>query len=329
MPLSGRLSVVICTKNRPARVASAVVGLAAQARRPDEVLIVDQSQGDEGRRLVEALSSPFDLHYILDPTVLGAAAARNVGLRLAKSDVIAFLDDDVKLSPDALALLESTLRSKQELAAVSGIVVNYQRPSPFHRAWRRVFFLGPLYDERQPIYWSARAYAAGYLVPTTKLCGGCMMFRRAELNAIGGFDPRYRGSSVGEDIEVSQRLLHEMPGRGLAFVAGAWVENTVKGEWRSREDLEATALVSLHYLQTREAAASSGRRLRFAVALTGMSLMASLASMRRLNLGPVRSLVRGIHCISAGYRGADFLVPVGVPLEQPAPTATGDDDGRW
>jgi hypothetical protein len=120
-----------------------------------------------------------------------------------------------------------------------------------------------------------------------------------------------------------------MPGRGLAFVAGAWVENTVKGEWRSREDLEATALVSLHYLQTREAAASSGRRLRFAVALTGMSLMASLASMRRLNLGPVRSLVRGIHCISAGYRGADFLVPVGVPLEQPAPTATGDDDGRW
>jgi hypothetical protein len=156
-----------------------------------------------------------------------------------------------------------------------------------------------------------------------------MMFRRSELNALGGFDPRYRGSSVGEDIEVSQRVLHEMPGRGLAFVAGAWIENTVKGEWRSRKDLEATALVSLHYLQTREAAVSSGRKLRFTVALTGIGLMACLASARRLSPGPVRSLVRGIRCIRADYRGADFLAPAGVPLEESAPTAAGDGDRLW
>ena len=49
------VSAVIPTKNRPALLAETVRALLAQTIVPDEVVVVDQSATDEGRRAVTAL----------------------------------------------------------------------------------------------------------------------------------------------------------------------------------------------------------------------------------------------------------------------------------
>jgi glycosyltransferase involved in cell wall biosynthesis len=95
------VSAIVPTKNRPAQLAVAVRGLLAQSAPVCELIVVDQSDGDAGRQLVTALvaETPVErrprLDYVLDPTINGAAAARNVGLDRAGGEIVLCCDDDV------------------------------------------------------------------------------------------------------------------------------------------------------------------------------------------------------------------------------------------
>lgn len=304
---------MIPTKDRPRPVAELYASLLQQSRLSDEVIIVDQSGSDVGRQAVEALHQALEsrgrpkLQYVLDPSVRGAAEARNVGFQRSSGELIAFIDDDLGLDPRALALMEAAFLRHPRLLAASGIVTNCPLPARHARLTTATFFLGPFHDERQKIYRRWRQYSDGEIVPTRKLYGGFMVWRRSVFQSIGGFDPRYKGSSVGEDIEISQRLLRCRPDGEIAFVGGVWVTNRVGGEWRSRDRLEETLIVSSHYLFTKNAPHSLKTRCCFVWLNVGIFLIACAASVRRRKLGPIRSLLRGIRSVRSGYAGCAFL----------------------
>lgn len=87
------ISVVIPTCNRAAHLAEclAAVRLAA-ADRAVQVLVMDQSDGDDSRQVVDAMQDDrFQYHRM---PRRGACPARNFGAAIAEAPLVAFLDDD-------------------------------------------------------------------------------------------------------------------------------------------------------------------------------------------------------------------------------------------
>jgi glycosyltransferase involved in cell wall biosynthesis len=89
------LSVIIATRDRPAMLDTCLTLLAATTPRPAEVIVIDT--GSTTDETAEAAGRHGARYQRLDHP--GVCHARNVGWRLAANDLIAFIDDDVKVHP--------------------------------------------------------------------------------------------------------------------------------------------------------------------------------------------------------------------------------------
>jgi glycosyltransferase involved in cell wall biosynthesis len=85
------VSLIVATINRTAELERLLASLDKQTYNDFEVLIVDQNSDD---RLVPLLAKHSNLKIRHFHSERGAARARNVALRVAVGDVIAFPDDD-------------------------------------------------------------------------------------------------------------------------------------------------------------------------------------------------------------------------------------------
>jgi len=125
-----RISIVILTSNRARLLADCLAALENQTRPPDEILIVDNGSTDGARAMLSQraqepatpseasplLPSPQAsrlrhpapaVRVIQGPRAGGWAAARNLGVREAGGDWVAFTDDDCIPAPDWVARIES------------------------------------------------------------------------------------------------------------------------------------------------------------------------------------------------------------------------------
>src|SRR6266404_3496767 len=120
------VSAVVPTKDRPALLAETVRALLAQTVVLDELIVVDQSATDAGRRAVQALvdAAPAPrrpaLVYVWDRTINGAAAARNAGLDRARGAIVIFCDDDVAPEPVVVERLLAHYARVPDLAGLAG-----------------------------------------------------------------------------------------------------------------------------------------------------------------------------------------------------------------
>ena len=98
------VSVVIPTRNRPELVMRAVRSVLAQSFRELEVIVV--IDGEEGSATLESIARLNDdrVRSIALAGQVGGAEARNVGMRAARSEWIALLDDDDEWLPSKLAM---------------------------------------------------------------------------------------------------------------------------------------------------------------------------------------------------------------------------------
>lgn len=95
-----RLSVVIPAYNAESTIERAVRSASGQTRRPDEIVVVDDGSTDSTVQVLQAVEP--GLAVVRCPRG-GPAAARNVGVKAATGDWIAFLDADDEWHPDKLA----------------------------------------------------------------------------------------------------------------------------------------------------------------------------------------------------------------------------------
>lgn len=95
------VSVVIPTYNRAKMLPRAIHSAAAQTYRKLEIIIVDDCSDDATENVVNSISDPRII-YERHPRNRGGSAARNTGIRLAKGDYVAFLDDDDEWMPEKI-----------------------------------------------------------------------------------------------------------------------------------------------------------------------------------------------------------------------------------
>jgi glycosyltransferase involved in cell wall biosynthesis len=118
-----RVTVVICTRDRGDSITATLTSIWRCSDLPDEIVIVDQSEGSETREaLAELEPSPVPLRYIADDTV-GLSAARNTGIRAATGDVLIFVDDDCVVDASWIDANRRVFEDHPEVQMVAGSVV--------------------------------------------------------------------------------------------------------------------------------------------------------------------------------------------------------------
>lgn len=95
------VSVIIPTYNHAYLIARSIQSVLNQTFQDFELIIVDDGSTDDTESLVNSYSSK-KIKYVRHQKNQGAAPARNTGIRLAKGDYIALLDDDDEWMPEIL-----------------------------------------------------------------------------------------------------------------------------------------------------------------------------------------------------------------------------------
>ena len=131
------VSVIITTHNRPSFLRAAVQSVLDQSLFHFELIIVDDaSPGDETKTAVNYF---FDerIRYIKNEQNLGSTESLNVGLRAAKGEFIAILDDDdFWVDQEKLAKQVKFLEDRPGyvLVATNAIVIDYSTDREISRS---------------------------------------------------------------------------------------------------------------------------------------------------------------------------------------------------
>jgi glycosyltransferase involved in cell wall biosynthesis len=96
-----KVSVIVPTHNRAHTIRRCLDSALGQTISPYEVIVVDDASTDDTTSVVKSISDER-LRLITMPSNKGAQAARNVGIKNAKGDYIAFLDSDDEWVPEKL-----------------------------------------------------------------------------------------------------------------------------------------------------------------------------------------------------------------------------------
>ena len=186
-----RVSVVLPTVDRPEAIYNLLRHLEHQSVAPLEIVVVDQSAAPDPRVEAYAASTPrVRYHRIAER---GLPNARNVGIGLARGDVLLFLDDDSIPDPD-LVRFHAERYADREVSGVGGRV-----QGGYDSAGSEV---GRFRASDGKVI---RNFGSTSGCEVEHLPGGNMSFRREVFDRVGGFDKAYGGSAIGEETDFCLR----------------------------------------------------------------------------------------------------------------------------
>jgi succinoglycan biosynthesis protein ExoM len=189
MPVT--VSICLATYRRNEQLALLLADLAAQTRRPDEVIVVDNDAAGGARALVESLSMPFQVRYDVQP-VKNISITRNKTVELASGDWLAFIDDDERAPPEWLELMLQTVTD----ANADGVLGHVRCIVPAD---------APEWVARGDFYGSPKN-PHGQIFPLNRISKGNALLRGARVRALEGpFDPAL-GLTGGEDADLFTRF---------------------------------------------------------------------------------------------------------------------------
>lgn len=194
-----RVSIIVCTHRNPDLLAKTLESLSRQSINKEllEIIVVDNNSQDNTANVVASYPS---VRYLLEEK-LGLSHARNAGIKIARGDIIAFIDDDAEASPDWAQALLRIYDSIPQVWAVGGKVL-------------------PIWDAEQPLWLTEEHHrflslvewgqAARPLRWPERIIGTNCSFRRGVFEDIGYFNTdlgRLGGLLLSlEDTEIQQRI---------------------------------------------------------------------------------------------------------------------------
>jgi GT2 family glycosyltransferase len=169
------ISVVVCTRNRGNRIVRTIESILASELRTFELLVVDQSPGNETAESVSPFLADSRVRYVRT-TDVGVGRARNTGLNLARAPLVAFTDDDVRVPSSWLSVMGATLDAHPRVAIV---------------------FCNVAAGPHDPAIGFIPAYVRPNTMLATRVLDKCrargmgagMAVRRITMLDLGGFDP--------------------------------------------------------------------------------------------------------------------------------------------
>ena len=248
--MSEKVTLVSTVKDAGPHIQGFLASIALQTRAPDEVVIVDGGSTDG---TVEILRRAEGITLIEEPGA-NIAGGRNVAIRAATHDLIALSDADCILEPSWLSFLVERLEAGADVAM------------GFYAPETETFLQRCMSAVNLP---DAAELREDRFMPS----GRSMAFRRASIEAVGGF-PEWL--DIGEDMYVDHRW-REL-GLDMRLVPEAIVR------WRMRDTVAETWTQYFRYARGDAIAGMHAERnlLRFAVYGGAIAVLLSDRRLPRL-----------------------------------------------
>lgn len=208
-------SVILASRNRPALLADTVASILRSDPKPDEVIVVDQSD-----RPHPGLSG---VRYLWSES-RGLSRANNLGTRSATYDHLVFTHDDVLVEPDWYGRMMATLLREGPRTVVTGRVLAAEPESADG-------FAPSLNPSTTPAVYEGKS-ARDVIWPMN------LALHRSVLDAIGGFDERLGPGTpypAAEDNDLCRRLLEA--GCRIVFDPAAVVYHRAWRPWSEHASL--------------------------------------------------------------------------------------------
>jgi len=222
------VSVIIPTHNRSLLLQRAIYSVLNQTYSELECIVVDDGSNDETQEVINSFEDNR-LKYFQYEEKKGASAARNIGIRNAQGELIAFLDDDDEWLSTKL---EKQVPHLQGLPEKFGLVY----------CWM------DYYDANNKLIHEYHPVLKGYVFPQVldaQRLGGCptLLVKRSVIDEVGGFDESLPRGNDGDFIRrvcrkfkvefIPEVLVRVNVGHGNQRIGSnnkESIKNAIKGE---------------------------------------------------------------------------------------------------
>lgn len=197
---AGEIAVVIPLYNKAPWVAETLQSVLAQSRKPNEIIIVDDGSTDGGPEIVSRIGGSRVRLLRSDLPRSGPSAARNIGIRAARSEWIALLDADDLWNPEYLARVTQSIKEQPDVGCIfasrtmMGSTRAFQHPPGQRRDAPERLNLETYLD-----LWIETGRAG-----LSPMCSSSAVIRADVIGAAGLFPERYRR---GEDKDTWLRVV--------------------------------------------------------------------------------------------------------------------------
>lgn len=191
-PSAVTVSVIVPTYRHARWIEQTLASVLAQSFDDLEIIVVNDGSPDDTAERLRPLREAGRIRYF-EQRNAGQAAARNRGLREARGEFVAFLDDDDLWPADKLAWQVQALRAHPECVLVWGAHAPLREEQP----------AGEDGGEPRPVQ-ARRLFRLHNRIQSP----GQALMRASALRAVGGFDDRLWGS---DDWDLYLRLAEQGP----------------------------------------------------------------------------------------------------------------------
>jgi glycosyltransferase involved in cell wall biosynthesis len=185
------ISLVINTRNRQTVLSSCISALSMVDADNWQLVIVDNGSTDGTAEYLAALPRRIGnaVVVIVYEPKKGSAVAKNAGWHSATGDIVAFIDDDCRVTPDFIRSVDQVFSESPEVGVIGGRILLHDPRD------QRITILEDM--ER-------REYPAYSFIAAGAIQGANIAFRRRTLELIGGFDERLGAGTLFpcEDIDA-------------------------------------------------------------------------------------------------------------------------------
>ena len=311
------VSVIVCTRNRARILERSAASLLAIDYPPErwEVLIVDNRSTDDTLAVAHEIARGHpDLVRVIEEREIGLSATRNTGIRNARGEIIAFIDDDAFPESGWLRALVEVLQQDNALVAGGPVEPWFQGELPSWFGDRYLPYLAAWDLGTEVHSLSYNEYPRGNNIA----------FRRTVFERYGDFSRHLgrTGSSLlsCEETEVCLRV--ERGGDRILYAPGArirhlTVTDRLTPEWLSRR----------FFAQGRSEAIVEWRHAGWRGLSRGWlhwSRMVVEAMLQRRHLSDGRIYLGCLRNALAGYVWGILTAPLAVPRYRPA-----HGDSEW
>jgi len=209
------VSIIIPTLNEAEALPQTLAALQELSPPPLEVIVADASSTDSTVAL--ALQSSAQ---VLQGLAKGRAGQMNAGAAAAKGDILCFLHADTVIPPDFVPLAERVLGEPR--TALAGFISVMRGPSGVRRVTTAHNFIKTWYA---PLLFRPISFFRG-----CRLLFGdqVMICRRADFEAIGGWDPE---QAIMEEADLCLRMVRGGRGRVRQVPRKVWSSDRRVAQW--------------------------------------------------------------------------------------------------
>jgi glycosyltransferase involved in cell wall biosynthesis len=296
-PATVTVSVVVCayTEDRWSLLGQALASLRAQSRSPDQVvLVVDHCEALYER----ALATYAGVHVVRNLAARGLSGARNTGVTVATSDIVAFLDDDAAADPAWVERLASAYVDPSVMGVGGSAEADWQQGRPRWFPHEFDWVVGCTYRGLPT-----------EVGPVRNFVGANMSYRRSTLARVGPFATslgRVGALPLGcEETEFGIRARRAFPHGRFLYLPDATVRHhvpaarsTIRYFYR-RCWSEGLSKATVAALATTSEALESERR--YVTRVLPRAVAEAIGSARHGGLRRAFVIVAGLTVTSAGY----------------------------